>query len=77
MMSLIAGVLANAAMAKTEELAPLIMPPLAFAAIAAVVFLTLMIVTWSFRDVANRHSDKTNARSGANSHGDSSHDAGH
>jgi len=42
-----------------EELAPLIMPPLAFAGIAAAVFIALALVTFSYRDVANRHSDKT------------------
>ncbi|HWM33495.1 MAG TPA: hypothetical protein VNR36_04580 [Pseudolysinimonas sp.] len=44
-----------------EELAPLIMPPIAFAGIAAAIFLVLALVTWSYRDVANRHSDKTSA----------------
>jgi hypothetical protein len=38
--------------------APLIMPPIAFAGVAAAIFLTLALITWSFRDVANRHSDK-------------------
>ncbi len=52
-----------------EELAPLIMPPLAFAAIAAVVFLALAIVVWSYRDVSNRHT-KTPS-------GHDSHSAGH
>ncbi len=52
-----------------EELAPLIMPPLAFAAIAAVVFIALAAVVWSFRDVSNRHR-KTSA-------GHDSHSAGH
>ena len=41
-----------------EELAPLVAEPWVFAAIAASVFLILAIVTWSHRDVANRHSDK-------------------
>jgi hypothetical protein len=68
-MSLLAAVLV-----KTEELAPLVMPPLAFAGIAVAVFLTLALVSWSFRDVANRHSDKT-GRTG--SHGTDSHNAGH
>jgi hypothetical protein len=44
-----------------EELAPLIMPPIAFAGIAAGIFLVLALVSWSFRDVANRHSDKTSS----------------
>ena len=55
---------------ETEELAPLLMPPLAFAGIAVAVFVLLGFVTWSFRDVANRHSNKT-AKSG------DSHGAGH
>ncbi|HWR84807.1 MAG TPA: hypothetical protein VN200_02305 [Rhodoglobus sp.] len=50
-----------------EELAPLIMEPLAFAAVAAAVFTLLGFVTWSFRDVANRHSEKWN--NGGGSHG--------
>lgn len=54
------------ALAETEELAPLIMPPLAFAAIAVVVFVALAVVSWSFRDVANRHTENPN---GSNSHG--------
>ena len=59
--------------AVTEELAPLIMPPLAFAGIALAVFATLGFVSWSFRDVANRHSDKTSGKAG----GHDSHGAGH
>ena len=50
--------------------APLIMPQWAFAAIAAGVFITLALVTWSYRDVANRHSDKTG---GASEHADAGH----
>lgn len=60
--------------AATEELAPLLMPPLAFAGIAFVVFLALALVSWSFRDVANRHSDKTG---GTAKNGTESHGAGH
>lgn len=44
-----------------EELAPLIAPPIVFAGIAAAIFVVLAFVTWSFRDVANRHSDKTSS----------------
>jgi hypothetical protein len=44
-----------------EELAPLILPPVAFAGIAAAVFLVLALISWSYRDVANRHSDKNPA----------------
>jgi hypothetical protein len=67
-MSLLATVLAA-----TEAPAPLILPNWAFAVIAFAVFLALAFVSWSFRDVANRHSDKT---SGAKT-GDGSHGAGH
>jgi len=55
---------------ETEELAPLLMPPLAFAGVAVAVFVLIGFVTFSFRDVANRHSNKT-AKSG------DSHGAGH
>ena len=53
--------------AHEEELAPLLMPPLAFAGIAAAIFVVLALVSWSFRDVANRHSDKV--RSTGDHHG--------
>ncbi len=54
-----------AVLAETEEqLAPLILPPLAFVAISVVLFFALAVVTWSFRDVANR-----SRRSGTDSHG--------
>jgi heme/copper-type cytochrome/quinol oxidase subunit 2 len=43
--------------------------PFIVAGIAFVVFLTLGIVTWSYRDVANRHSEKTD--------GARPHDSGH
>ena len=51
-----------------EELAPLIMPPAAFAGIAAGVFIVLAIISWSYRDVANRHSDKTSPDDHQSSH---------
>ncbi|MDO9395982.1 MAG: hypothetical protein Q7T71_05520 [Herbiconiux sp.] len=35
------------------------MPPLAFGLIAAVVFAALAFVTWSYRNVANRHPQKS------------------
>jgi hypothetical protein len=37
---------------------PLIMPPIAFAAIAFGIFLLFGVVTWTYRDVANRHAHK-------------------
>lgn len=54
-----------------EELAPLIMPPIGFAATAIAIFVALAFVIWSYRDVANRHSDRV--RKGT----DDSHGAGH
>ena len=65
MLSLAASVLAGL----EEAPAPLILPPIAFAGIAAAIFIILAFITWSFRDVANRHSDKTS--------GDDHHRAGH
>lgn len=47
------------ALAEHEELAPMIAPPWVFAVIAASIFTILAFVSWSFRDVANRHGDKT------------------
>lgn len=62
-MSLLATVLAE-----TEELAPLLAPPIVFSLIAVAVFAALGFVTWSFRDVANRHSNKA-GKAGHDSHG--------
>lgn len=59
--------------AVTEELAPLILPNWLFAVIAFAVFVTLAFVSWSFRDVANRHSDKTSRTAP----GHDTHGAGH
>ena len=53
-----------------EELAPLIMPPIAFAGIAAGVFLILALITWSYRDVANRQGSDNNP---GNDHQSSQH----
>ena len=47
-------------------------PPVVFAAIAFAVFVFLAFVVWSFRDVASRHSHRTD---GPGAH-DSGHDAG-
>ncbi len=54
------------------EVAPatLVMPNWAFPLIAAGIFTVLGFVTWSYRDVANRHSNKTGGQSGTS-------DAGH
>lgn len=50
-MSLLAAIAAE-----EYELAPMMMNPVWYAVIAAVVFIVLGLVTWSFRDVANRHT---------------------
>jgi hypothetical protein len=50
--------LLNLLAATSEEHHPILMPPLAFAAVALAVFTVLGVTTWSFRDVANRHSQK-------------------
>jgi len=70
-MTLLGRVLDVLVTAETEEhaLNPVVMPPIAFAAIAAGIFLVLALVTYSYRDVANRHSDKA----GATPHQDSQH----
>jgi len=52
-----------------EELAPIVAPPWVFAAIAAAVFLMLGFVTYSYRDVANRHADKVSAHDAGDGHG--------
>ncbi len=56
--------------AAEEHAAPLVMPNWAFALTAFVVLFFLGIVTWSFRDVANRHAHKTSsdAHHGAGEH---------
>lgn len=54
-----------------HELAELVLPVWAFPTIAAAIFLLLAVVTWSYRDVHHRHSDKTSADSG--SHQDAHH----
>ena len=51
-----------------EELAPLIMPPLAFAGIAVAFFVIAGLVSWSYRDVAHRHNDKTSSSDSQSSH---------
>jgi len=56
--------------AEPHELAPLLMPPIAFAGVAVAFFALLGFVTWSYRDVANRHANKA-------SKGHDSHGAGH
>lgn len=46
-------------LAAVNEPVALPMPPIVFGLIAAVVFIALGFVTWSYRDVANRHPSKS------------------
>jgi len=41
-----------------HELAPMVMDPIWFPVIAGAAFLLIGFVTWSFRDVANRHNPR-------------------
>jgi len=54
-----------------EHHVELFMPPIAFGAVAFAFFLVIGVVTWSYRDVANRHSQKFSKG------GHDSHTAGH
>lgn len=53
--------------------APIIAPPWVFPLIAAIVFIVLAVVSWSYRDVANRHSDKTSDAASHSEHGGHGH----
>jgi hypothetical protein len=53
----------------SEGTEPLIAPPLVIGFSMAGIFLLLGLVTWSYRDVANRHSHKVKKTA--------AHDAGH
>jgi hypothetical protein len=57
--------------AAAHEEAPIIAPPWVFALAVAGVFLTLGLLTFSYRDVANRHSGKDSG--GTSSHQDEHH----
>ncbi|HEU5223779.1 MAG TPA: hypothetical protein VFU07_08895 [Candidatus Lumbricidophila sp.] len=67
-MSLLASVLTNEEAAAAAGT----IPPPALGAIALVVFLVLLGVTWSYRDVANRHRAKAEAYA-AQHQGDAAH----
>jgi hypothetical protein len=56
-MHLLALVLAHSAVL-AETPVPLLMPPIGFALIAFGIFLLFGVVTWTYRDVANRHAHK-------------------
>ena len=46
-------------LAAVDEPVQLPFPPIVFGLIAAIVFVALGFVTWSYRDVANRHPQKS------------------
>jgi len=60
-----------------EAAHPITPAALIAAGIAFSVFLTLGIVTWSYRDVYNRHNDKTGGDAGHGASGEHGHSAGH
>lgn len=53
--------LASTVLAEAATHVELPFPSIVFALIAAVAFIGLGFVTWSYRDVANRHAHKTTA----------------
>lgn len=60
-------VLSTMVLAAEEAKIALFFPAWVFPLIAAVVFISLGLVVWSFRDVANRHSQMT-GKSSASGH---------
>jgi len=73
-MSILTTVLAAA-----ETHVELPMPAFVFGVIAIVIFLALAFVTWSFKDVANRHSHRSapDAAAHAGAPGATHHGSGH
>ena len=63
------------AAAETEHHGNVALETLIFGVIAAIVFAQLVLVTFSYRHVANRHSAK--AEAWAAQHGKDGHGAGH
>ena len=51
-------------LAEAEVVNPLPFPGIVFGAIAMGIFLLLGFVTWSYRDVANRHDHKNSGSEG-------------
>jgi hypothetical protein len=51
-------------LAEAEVVNPLPFPGVVFGAIAMGIFLLLGFVTWSYRDVANRHDHKNSGSEG-------------
>ncbi|WAB81607.1 hypothetical protein OVN18_00860 [Microcella daejeonensis] len=50
--------------ASEEQLAPLIAPPLVIAGVAALAFFMMGLVTFAYRDVANRQAQKRSSSTG-------------
>lgn len=65
---LLISALASGVQAAEEQLAPLVMPNWAFPLTGFIIFAFLGVMTWSFRDVANRHSQRTHDSSGEPAH---------
>ena len=64
----------TAVLTEVEHIA-LPLPLIAYPMVAAVLFLALAVVLWSFRDVSNRHSGKADAYAAAHGgHGSSTGD---
>ncbi|UYN84602.1 MAG: hypothetical protein KIT89_05360 [Microcella sp.] len=57
--------LASVILASEEELAPLVAPAEVIAGVAALVFIMMGLVTFAYRDVANRHSHKKSSGNSA------------
>jgi hypothetical protein len=57
--------LANATVLTETTEHPTWLPPFVFPIIAFLIFLFLGIVTWTYRDVANRHAPKAAAKANA------------
>lgn len=57
---------------EVHELAPLVAPLWVFAAVPAAIFLIMGLVTFSYRDVANRHAQRS-AKRNPDDHGHISH----
>jgi hypothetical protein len=61
------------ALAAEEAPAELFMPAWAFPLIVAIAFVVLAFVSWSFRDVSNRHADREPFPADPHDHADERH----
>ncbi|PJJ63440.1 hypothetical protein [Compostimonas suwonensis] len=69
----------TAVLAESEHAVQLPMDPIWYGVIAAVIFAALGFVTWTYRNVANRHSHKAEAHAAEHAEpaGAETHSAGH